>query len=71
MNLLLTLLCKTLNLIIYFVDDDFLFDRKRIELFIKIIKEKKIRKKYICYGRVDFIIKNEDIIKELKKLLST
>lgn len=54
--------------IIYFVDDDFLFDRKRIELFIKIIKEKKIRKKYICYGRVDFIIKNEDIIKELKQI---
>ena len=50
---------------IYIVDDDFLYDEERILTFIRLIKEKGIRKKYICYGRSDFIATHEEIVKEL------
>lgn len=53
---------------IYIVDDDFLFNRNRLIEFITEVKKRKIHKKYICYGRVDFILKNKDIIKELKEI---
>ena len=53
---------------IYIVDDDFLFDEKRIKKFIKLIKEKNINKKYICYGRSDFIAKHEELMSELKDI---
>ena len=49
---------------IYIVDDDFMFNKNRLKIFIKLIKERNIKKKYVAYGRVDFIIKNKDIIKE-------
>lgn len=53
---------------IYFIDDDFLFDRKRIERFIKLIRKRGIRKRYVCYGRADFVAANPDLMKELKKI---
>jgi len=53
---------------IYIVDDDFLFDEDRLYEFIRWIKEKNIRKKYICYGRSDFIAKNEKLMSELKAI---
>lgn len=53
---------------IYIVDDDFLFNIDRLNEFITLIKKKKINKKYICYGRSDFIAKNEDIMKQLKEI---
>lgn len=53
---------------IYIVDDDFMFNKNRLKIFIKLIKERNIKKKYVAYGRVDFIIKNKDIIKELKEI---
>ena len=53
---------------IYIVDDDFLFDIERLNRFISLIKENKINKKYICYGRADFIAENEDIMKNLKEI---
>lgn len=53
---------------IYIIDDNFLTDRERILSFIKLIKLNKIKKNFISYGRVDFIIKNEDIIKQLKEI---
>ena len=53
---------------IYIVDDDFLFNIDRLKEFIKLIKEKNIKKKYICYGRSDFIAKNETLMKELKDI---
>lgn len=53
---------------IYIVDDDFLFDIERLNRFISLIKENKINKKYICYGRADFIAENEDIMKRLKEI---
>ena len=53
---------------IYLIDDNFLNNRERVLKFIKLIKENNINKKFISYGRVDFIIKNEDIIKQLKEI---
>ena len=53
---------------IYIVDDDFMFNKNRLKIFIKLIKERNIKKKYVAYGRVDIIIKNKDIIKELKEI---
>lgn len=49
---------------IYIIDDDFLLDANRIHRFIKLIKEKGIHKKYVCMGRVDFILKNRELIQE-------
>lgn len=53
---------------IYFIDDDFLFDRRRIERFIALIRERGIRKKYVCYGRADFVAANPDLMRELKDI---
>ena len=53
---------------IYIVDDDFLFNKDRLNEFIRLIKEKNINKKYICYGRSDFIAENETLMKKLKEI---
>lgn len=53
---------------IFIIDDDFLVVPTRIKKFIELIKEKEIKKKYVCYGRVDFIINNKELIKELKEI---
>lgn len=53
---------------IYIIDDDFLVDPNRIKRFIALIKEKNIHKRYVCYGRADFIARNEDILKQLKEI---
>lgn len=53
---------------IYIVDDDFLFDEERLQKFISLIREKNIRKKYICYGRAGFIVGHEELMKELKDI---
>ena len=53
---------------IYFIDDDFLFDRRRIERFIALVRERGIRKKYVCYGRADFVAANPGLMRELKDI---
>ena len=53
---------------IYIVDDDFLLNKNRLNEFIRLIKEKNINKKYICYGRSDFIAENKELMKELKEI---
>lgn len=53
---------------IYIVDDDFLYDINRVNTFIKLVKEKNINKKYICYGRADFIAANEMLMQQLKNI---
>lgn len=53
---------------IYIADDDFLFDKGRLYEFIQSVKENDIHKKYICYGRADFIAKNEELMSELKDI---
>lgn len=53
---------------VYIVDDDFLYDRNKLGNFIEKIKEHKIKKKFLVYGRADFIAGNEDIIRDLKTI---
>lgn len=53
---------------IYIVDDDFLFNRDRLIEFYNKIKENKIEKQFLVYGRADFIGANEDIIQKLAEI---
>lgn len=53
---------------IYIVDDDFLVNRDRILAFCEQLEANAIRKKYLIYGRADFIAKNEDVIATFKKV---
>lgn len=52
---------------VYIVDDDFLYNVDRLQEFIYAIKRRNIKKKYLVYGRADFIVKNKEILKELKE----
>jgi radical SAM superfamily enzyme YgiQ (UPF0313 family) len=47
---------------VYIVDDIFLTNRKRLSELGRLIRERGIRKRYICFGRSDFIAHNEDLI---------
>ena len=40
---------------IYIVDDDFLFDRERLLKFCEKLKSNNLNKKFLVYGRADFI----------------
>ena len=51
---------------IYIVDDDFLFNKDKLREFIDSLKKKNIKKKFLVYGRADFISENKDIMLELK-----
>jgi len=53
---------------VYIVDDIFLFNRRRLTALARILRERGIRKRYLCYGRADFIAENEDIIAEWAEL---
>jgi radical SAM superfamily enzyme YgiQ (UPF0313 family) len=53
---------------VYFVDDDFLVNVERVREFIRLVKEKGIKKKYLIYGRADFIGKNPELIREFKSI---
>ncbi len=53
---------------IHITDDNFLTDRRYLTEFIRLLKEKDVHKKYLIYGRADFIAHNEDLIKELAEV---
>ena len=53
---------------IYIVDDDFLFNEKRLQKFIELVRERGIHKRYVCYGRADFISKHRELMEELKDI---
>lgn len=53
---------------IYIVDDDFLVGRDRILEFCDLLEKHKIHKKYLIYGRADFIAANEDVIRRFKQV---
>lgn len=53
---------------IYIVDDDFLFDRNRLFDFCSGLKALGINKRYLVYGRADFIAENPDMMKALKSV---
>lgn len=53
---------------VYIVDDDFLYNRRRLLDFATAVKKQGIQKHFLCYGRADFIADNEDVILELRKI---
>ncbi|NNE02817.1 MAG: radical SAM protein [Flavobacteriaceae bacterium] len=53
---------------IYIVDDIFLIKPKRLERLRELIIERNIRKKFLVFGRADFIAQNEKIIKEWSEI---
>lgn len=53
---------------IYIIDDDFLFGEERLREFIRLIRSKNIRKRFVCYGRADFIAAHPDLMQELKSI---
>ena len=53
---------------IYIVDDDFLYDVERINGFIDGLRSRGINKKYLIYGRADFIAENQDLMKRFKEV---
>ncbi|ABR49613.1 Radical SAM domain protein [Alkaliphilus metalliredigens QYMF] len=52
---------------IYIVDDDFLFSSQRILEFCQRLQEENIHKRFLVYGRADFIYKNESVMKTFKE----
>lgn len=53
---------------IYIIDDDFLVNIHRLERFIELIETRNIHKKYVCFGRADFIAKYPHVIRKLAKI---
>lgn len=51
---------------IFIVDDNFLFNHQRVDRFCRLLAEQGIRKKYILFGRADFIVRNEELIRRLR-----
>ena len=52
---------------VFIVDDNFLVNRNRIIAFCKLLDENKIDKKFIIFGRADFIVRNPDMIELLSQ----
>jgi len=52
---------------VYIIDDNFLVSEKRLKEFIDLLKNHEIRKKYLIYGRADFIAAHPELLSELKK----
>ena len=53
---------------LYIVDDDFLFNAKRLLQFCDLLEKNNIKKRYLVYGRADFIANNEKVIKRFKEV---
>ncbi len=51
---------------VYIVDDDFLVDRGRVLAFIEENRRRGLDKRYLLYGRADFIAHNPDVIRAFK-----
>ena len=52
---------------VYIVDDDFLFNEDRLNEFCNELKKRNIDKRFLVYGRADFIAKHEGIIRRLSR----
>ena len=50
---------------VFIVDDDFLVGRERIRQFCQMLDDHGIHKRFIVFGRADFIVRNEDMIELL------
>ncbi len=53
---------------VYIVDDNFLVAPARLMEFITGLKERGINKKYLVFGRADFIVKHPELIRDFKEV---
>jgi len=53
---------------IMFIDNDFFASREKIEAFILLVKELRLKKNYIMYGSVEGILKYKEYLEELAGL---
>ncbi len=53
---------------VYIIDDNFLVSEKRVQKFLELLKMHNIYKKYLIYGRADFIASHPDLMKQFKAL---
>ncbi|MBR6968912.1 MAG: radical SAM protein [Ruminococcus sp.] len=53
---------------IYIIDDDFLFGEERLEQFVTLIRQRGIHKRYVCYGRADFIAAHPKLMGRLAEI---
>lgn len=52
---------------VYIVDDDFLVSAERVQNFCDALDASKLNKKFLIYGRADFVARNEHLIERFKK----
>ena len=52
---------------VYIVDDDFLFNEDRLNLFCDELEKRNIHKRFLVYGRADFIARHEKVIGRLSR----
>jgi radical SAM superfamily enzyme YgiQ (UPF0313 family) len=52
---------------VYLVDDNFLVSRERVLAFCRGVQAAGLRKRFLVYGRADFIARNEDVIAEFRR----
>ena len=50
---------------VFIVDSDFLVEEKRLRRLLDGLRERKIRKTFVCYGRADFIASHPELMGEL------
>ncbi len=53
---------------IYIVDDNFLVSAARVREFCRLLRQNGINKRFLIYGRADFIAANEEIIAEFARV---
>jgi len=53
---------------VYIVDDDFLIDKNRLNTFIIELKRRNIKKRFLVYGRADFIAANPELMHDLAEV---
>ncbi|KJS87222.1 MAG: radical SAM protein [Peptococcaceae bacterium BICA1-8] len=53
---------------IYIVDDNFLYSKKRVEKFCDLLEQEGINKRFLIYGRADFIAQNESTIERFANM---
>jgi radical SAM superfamily enzyme YgiQ (UPF0313 family) len=51
---------------VFIVDDNFLYNARRVERFCQLLQERGIRRKYILFGRADFVVHHEELIRRLR-----
>ena len=53
---------------VFIVDDAFIFNKPRLIKLYKLIKERRIKKEFLAYGRTDFIAANKDLLQKWKDI---